>query len=1332
MPESTGKLRLARLAAFLLAGGSIVWIIAQVAQGQFDLWGPLGVLTAWLSLRGDSADRRRQRLAPGPSTDDLATELADILKHKCRAEVTDRKLLAESGLLPIAWTEVEAGAPGVPVDETRPEQRIRMRFDDAARRLAELFRKDPTGSLVVLGQPGAGKSVLALTLQVGLLNSRAIDEAVPALVSVASWNPLGATLDEFLVDALARAHYGGNPEHPRRLLETGRLLPILDGLDEIPEMSRGTAATAVNEAINLHGRPLVVTCRLVEYEDLIQGGAPPLRKATVIRVLPIRPREAVAYLTPTSPTEALAWAEVLTEIERPGAPLALAYSTPLMLSIARDVYGRLGRDPREQLDPALDSRLAVENRLLDELVDAAYPQPDGTEPNRPPPGRWPKEKASRYLRFLARYLYDVEERDLRWWDFAYLLSRFGTGTVLGTVAGLLMMIATWSCFVAGGGTRDAGLTIGTLVGSMFLLLIMLSWSVDATPPSRLPVRPFSPATIREAIAVTPAPISAILVWVPFAFCSAIAITVVDGWSTSTTSLFLGSMGLGSALLVAVTIGVAVHRWLSAAPASARLDSPRAVLRQDRDSTLVGSTAGGLVVALLLAPLMLTTVVLGSVVYGWTTGGAGWLRGARLPDITRARLADAVPGLFPSWPVAIWILIVVPGLLTCACMLASRAWFRFQIARAVLAGRRVLPWQILGLLEDACTHELLRQVGGTYQFRHLRLQERLADDQSPAYRAEVEAAQARARRRRRVLVPALILTFLGTLAVPLTVAPRDNADTVLRLPYGTAAYDLLVSPDGLNLAVSSDDGIRLWRLDGELEPDARPYFIETAGNEIQHYFNPGGLLFIVHDKVSSTVGPNADPEPRERAWRWAAQGWEPLGTPRPPAAVMLLNGGEQVGMLSATDGRADATLTVYAASGGPARSIHGRFATDLSDSAPPEYDSDGAPVDLVPQRFVLAGQDNGSLEIWDIGDDHATAKVIAEPGGGPNEALLDPSGRWMVVRTRNGARLFDLSLGTSAPLLYREPGSADQVYRETKSELRFDSTGTWLAGSSGTRENQSDDDRTVTVWNTADARQRDSWTLDEDVLDVEFVPGTPALLVETAEQDSNDGTLRILPVGGPASSPLTNTYDHSLYRTSPYPVLVAARRRSAGAPDKRVDIVDARTGAVRHTIDLPGDPDDLDAWTPRPGDREGNPPPIVVTSDNGDTMAWNSVTAQELGPGGHVEWGGHLENPLGTVIAGWNSGRLTLYDARTGARGPRLVSSLPPADDANPTFSADGTYLAVSAAGGAIQVWDLDNSRTIELEGHSGEVSTFVWGCHRTRGMLISAGATDSTVRLWKL
>jgi hypothetical protein len=63
-------------------------------------------------------------------------------------------------------------------------------------------------------------------------------------------------------------------------------------------------------------------------------------------------------------------------------------------------------------------------------------------------------------------------------------------------------------------------------------------------------------------------------------------------------------------------------------------------------------------------------------------------------------------------------------LTIAWVIAS-AYFRFSVARVVLALRGRLPWRLMGFLDDAYHRGVLRQVGAVYQFRHDRLKDRLS-------------------------------------------------------------------------------------------------------------------------------------------------------------------------------------------------------------------------------------------------------------------------------------------------------------------------------------------------------------------------------------------------------------------------------------------------------------------------------------------------------------------------------------------------------------------------------------------------------------------------------
>ncbi|MFM9662733.1 hypothetical protein ACKI2B_45105, partial [Streptomyces scabiei] len=89
------------------------------------------------------------------------------------------------------------------------EGRLHGSFDESIRRLGDGYRQIPSGRLVVLGEPGAGKTVLAIMLVLGLMGSRESGASVPVLLSVSSWDPVSESLDDWIVQSLATAYYNG-------------------------------------------------------------------------------------------------------------------------------------------------------------------------------------------------------------------------------------------------------------------------------------------------------------------------------------------------------------------------------------------------------------------------------------------------------------------------------------------------------------------------------------------------------------------------------------------------------------------------------------------------------------------------------------------------------------------------------------------------------------------------------------------------------------------------------------------------------------------------------------------------------------------------------------------------------------------------------------------------------------------------------------------------------------------------------------------------------------------------------------------------------------------
>jgi predicted NACHT family NTPase len=88
----------------------------------------------------------------------------------------------------------------------------------------------PHRRLVVLGEPGAGKSVLALALTLQLLEGRGPDDPVPVLLVLSPWDAR-EDLESWLARRLAEEYPSVTPMPKgaatgyRDLLRKGRILP---------------------------------------------------------------------------------------------------------------------------------------------------------------------------------------------------------------------------------------------------------------------------------------------------------------------------------------------------------------------------------------------------------------------------------------------------------------------------------------------------------------------------------------------------------------------------------------------------------------------------------------------------------------------------------------------------------------------------------------------------------------------------------------------------------------------------------------------------------------------------------------------------------------------------------------------------------------------------------------------------------------------------------------------------------------------------------------------------------------------------------------------------
>jgi predicted NACHT family NTPase len=124
--------------------------------------------------------------------------------------------------------------------------------------------------LLILGEPGSGKTTLLLELTRSLLDRAEWDEALPMPVvfPLAPWAAKRLPLADWLVDELSQRY-----DVPRQIghawVANDRILPLLDGLDEVAERHRSACVGAINayQEGRAHVLPgLVVTSRVADYD----------------------------------------------------------------------------------------------------------------------------------------------------------------------------------------------------------------------------------------------------------------------------------------------------------------------------------------------------------------------------------------------------------------------------------------------------------------------------------------------------------------------------------------------------------------------------------------------------------------------------------------------------------------------------------------------------------------------------------------------------------------------------------------------------------------------------------------------------------------------------------------------------------------------------------------------------------------------------------------------------------------------------------------------------------------------------------------------------------
>ncbi|MEU8308962.1 NACHT domain-containing protein [Actinomadura sp. NPDC048955] len=552
--------------------------------------------------------------------------------------------------------------------------------------------------LVIIGGPGAGKTTLAVQLVRELLAHLDPGDPVPLLVSVASWDTnrfprlqawLAARLTE-IYPSLRAPQYGLDAAD--QLVQRAHILPVLDGLDEIPAQARTAVIAALNRSL-ADDDQLILTSRTREFTDAALA-RDVLTSAAVIQPQPLTASAAADYLASClPPLPPPAWIDALQQIRTGGAAhLTEMVSTPLGLWLLRTTHITTRADPTSVTDPTrFPTAAALQAHLFDLLIPAVIiTRPPSTDPAnlfRPRRHHDPAQ-ATRWLSYLAHLLDTVPTRDLAWWRLAATshtltarIAWLGFITLAGGLAGALAGVLAVR-YVGGNVGGQYGWIpvwhVGGLVGGLGEGFVVgagaVFWAQESPGYANLKT------TGRKTL---------------------LAYRLADNlWFGLGQGLLAGfgfwlmfgaAIGLrvGLGIVLVYGLGFGLIRWAETPAVTGGANTPVSTWRADRTLNLLRICTGGLVFGLVSGLVIGLRFGLG---FGLVLGlviGLGFGLGAG----------------------------VMVG--------HHHAWLAFLAVTFELAWQRRLPRSLMAFLDDAHRLGLLRTVGPVYQFRHAELHDHLA-------------------------------------------------------------------------------------------------------------------------------------------------------------------------------------------------------------------------------------------------------------------------------------------------------------------------------------------------------------------------------------------------------------------------------------------------------------------------------------------------------------------------------------------------------------------------------------------------------------------------------
>jgi tetratricopeptide (TPR) repeat protein len=284
----------------------------------------------------------------------------------------------------------------------------------------DVFREMDEGrTLLILGQPGAGKTIFMLRIVKSLIadTEENLSLPIPVIFNLSSWANKRQNIAQWLIEEL-HSNYKVSKSLAKYWIQNQQLLLLLDGLDEVKAEYRDACVKVLNEFMHNYGETEIVVCsRIKDYESLSNRLA--IQRGVCIQSLTTE--QINDYLDRAG--NQLQAVKTLLETD---TALQELVKSPLMLSIITLAYKDVAIEDLPQLDSLEEHRQHLFNSYIQRMFARR-----GTNKV------YPEEKAINWLNWLAykmsqdsQTIFSIEQMQPRWLETVWQKLIYNIGVVL--------------------------------------------------------------------------------------------------------------------------------------------------------------------------------------------------------------------------------------------------------------------------------------------------------------------------------------------------------------------------------------------------------------------------------------------------------------------------------------------------------------------------------------------------------------------------------------------------------------------------------------------------------------------------------------------------------------------------------------------------------------------------------------------------------------------------------------------------------------------------------------------------------------------------------------